>query len=92
VTETHPLIGHLASSKVAYTNYDFRWLRQYKVDWDKQKTIDEAHQAAMTACLIHFNLDTSLLMRYLGNNYTGAYREVDKTVHISRQHKIVKTS
>jgi hypothetical protein len=25
-TEAHPLIGHLASSKVAYTNYDFRWL------------------------------------------------------------------
>jgi hypothetical protein len=27
-------------------------------------------------------------MRYLGNNYTGAYREMDKTVHILRQHKI----
>jgi hypothetical protein len=37
VMETHPLIGHLASSKVAYTNYDFRWLRQYKIDWDKQR-------------------------------------------------------
>jgi hypothetical protein len=42
----------------------------------------------MTACLIHFHPDTSLLMRYLGNNYTGAYREMDKTVHILRQHKI----
>jgi hypothetical protein len=62
VMEAHPLIGHLASSKVAYTNYDFRWLRQYKIDWDTQNTIYEAHQAAMTACLIHFHLDTSLLL------------------------------
>jgi len=42
----------------------------------------------MTACLIHFNLDTSLLMRYLGNNYTGAYREVDKIVALLREYKI----
>ncbi len=34
VLEAHPRFGHLASSKVTYTNYDFRWLRQYKIDWD----------------------------------------------------------
>ena len=42
----------------------------------------------MTACLIHFNLDTSLLMRYLGNNYTGAYREVDKIAALLKVYKI----
>ena len=64
----HPLIAHLGAAKVAYANYDFRWLREYDTDWDKQMVIDSAKQEAMTACLLHYNLDTSMLMRYLGNN------------------------
>jgi len=71
VCDAHPLIGHLAAAKIAYTHYDFRWLVEYNIDWDNQKVIDPARQEAMTACLLHYNLDTSMLMRYLGNNYTG---------------------
>jgi hypothetical protein len=40
--------------------------------------------SAMMACLIHYDLDTSLLMRYLGNNYTGAYRQVQDIVTVLR--------
>jgi hypothetical protein len=42
----------------------------------------------MLACLFHYDLDTSLLMRYLGNNYTGAYCEVSAIVSVLRLHKI----
>jgi hypothetical protein len=35
-------------------------------------------QAAMMACLLHYDLDTSLLMRFLGNNH--AYRHVSDVV------------
>ena len=45
----------------------------------------------MMACLFHYNLDVSLLMRYLGGNYTGAHRRVQETATILRQHKISKT-
>ena len=84
----HPLIPHLATAKVAYHDYDFTWIRQYNTAWDDQQDIDPVRQRAMTACLLHYNLDTSLLMHYLGNNYTGAYRETDKVVHRLRHLKI----
>ena len=42
----------------------------------------------MFACLLHYNLDVALLMRYLGNNYTAAHRQVGKTTDILRQHNI----
>ena len=34
----------------------------------------------MLACLLHYDLDLSLLMRYLGNNYTASHRKVGEIV------------
>ena len=42
----------------------------------------------MLACLLHYNMDVSLLMRYLGGNYTGAHRDTDRTARVLRQHGI----
>jgi hypothetical protein len=47
---THPLVGHLASAKVAYSDYDFHWLTEYNPHWEAQLTIDRTRQDAMTAC------------------------------------------
>lgn len=87
----HPLIDHLAAAKVTYSSYDFRWITEYDPHWETQTEINLLRQDAMTACLLHYNLDTSLLMRYVGNNYTGAYREVDKVVNKLRYLKIDET-
>ena len=42
----------------------------------------------MMACLFHYNLDVSLLVRYLGGNYTGAHQNVQKTAKILLTHGI----
>ena len=42
------------------------------------------------ACLLHYNMDVSLVIRFLGNNYTAAHREVSETVETLRQHNINK--
>ena len=42
----------------------------------------------MMACLLHYNLDVSLLMRYLGGNHTGAHRDVQATAKILLEHDI----
>ena len=34
----------------------------------------------MLACLLHYDLDVSLLMRYLGTNYTASHRKVGEIV------------
>lgn len=83
-----PVIGHLAATMVAFREYDFRWAREYKHDWATQTAIDPDRQIAYTAMLLHFNLDVSLLMRYLGNNYTGEYRDVPETIAKLRQYNI----
>jgi hypothetical protein len=76
--DSHHLLAHLAASIVAYRTYDFRWIRQYNVSWDIQELIDPDRQVALTAALFFFKLDASLLMRYLGNNYTAEYHDVDR--------------
>ena len=43
---------------------------------------------AMLAFLFHHDLDTSLLMQYLGNNYTRAYREVSSITNTLHGHTI----
>ncbi len=43
------------------------------------------------ACVFHYNLNVSLLMRYLGGNYTAAYRDVQSTVNVLLDHGIPRT-
>jgi hypothetical protein len=86
--DSHPLILHLATSYVSLHQYDFRWLWSYNSDWASQTTIPPHKQYAMLACLFDYDLDTSLLMQYLGNKYTGAYWEVQTVVATLRNYKI----
>jgi hypothetical protein len=80
VCELHPLILHLATDKVTYRDYDFHWICEYNPQWSAQTTINSLRQRAMMVWLLHYNLGMSLMMTYLGDNYTGAYIEVDKVV------------
>lgn len=80
ICELHPLINHLTTNMATLSTYNFTWVRDYNPNWEKQKQIDPDRQLAFTAGLLHFNLDVSLLVRYLGNNYTGEYREVQQVV------------
>ena len=86
--ETNPLVPHLAHVTKALSNYDFRWLRDTDQEWASQESIPEERQKAMMACLLHYNLDVSLLMRYLGGNHTGAHQDVQATAKILLEHKI----
>ena len=42
----------------------------------------------MLAYLLHYNLDAPLLMRFLGGNYVGAHRDVEKTAKLLRRHGV----
>ena len=89
--DTDPLIIHLAASLVAFRTYDFRWIRDYNTAWASQTEIDPDRQVAFTAALLHYDNDVSLLMRYLGNNYTGEFRDIPRAVATLRQHNIPET-
>ena len=42
----------------------------------------------MMACLFHYNLDVSLVMRFLGGNHTAAHRDVQSVATILLAHKV----
>ena len=44
----------------------------------------------MMACLFHYNLDVSLVMRFLGGNHTAAHRDVQSVAMILLAHKVPK--
>jgi len=85
----HPLYAHLASAVVHLYDCDFTWLHDYNFDWTSQTMISKSKFYAFLACLIHFYLDTSLLMQYLDNNYTGACRNTHMMIK-SLQHYNIK--
>ena len=74
--DTRPLFAHMACMIDTLSRYDFRWLQNTDLEWASQTEIPIERRKAMMACLLHYNLDVSLLMRFLGGNYTGAYRDV----------------
>ena len=42
----------------------------------------------MKACLFKYNMDVGLLVRYLSNNYTGAYHDVEVNAKIMTLYNI----
>ena len=77
---THVLIAHLDRMRIHLSTYDFRWIRDTDTNWKDQAEISSHRSRAMLACLFHYDLDVSLLMRYLGRNYTAAHRDVQHIV------------
>ena len=58
----------------AMAGYDFGWIRETNTKWASQRAVCQTRSRAMMAALLHYDLDVSALIRYLGNNYTGEYR------------------
>ena len=57
--------------------------------------IEAEHKRGVLACLIHYNFDVSLLMRFMGGNYVGAHRDVEKTAKLViffLQHPVLDTN
>jgi hypothetical protein len=76
----HPLIGHLHKTIRMLEHYNFQSLREYNPDWAKQTSIQESKVRAGLACLLHYDGRVSDVMRFAGNNYTGAHRNIKERV------------
>ncbi len=74
---THPLLSHLLSACTHLRTYDFLWLSEYNPDWATQTKLSETRSYAFLACLLHYNLSVTNVVHFLGNNYTGAYRDIN---------------
>ena len=74
------MTSHLDTMRLRLQNYDFTWIRSMDTNWQSQQQISNEKVMAMTAALFHYNLDVGLLLRYLGNNYTAAHRDIESVV------------
>ena len=55
-----------------------------------QKIIDESRVQLYAACSFYYTLHSLLVVRYLGGNYTGDYREIDSIVATVRKNDCSK--
>lgn len=58
-------------------SYDFSWLRNERVGYNEQEEIDPERVKAMTALAIYYGMDFGLVVRWLGGEYTGEWRDTD---------------
>jgi hypothetical protein len=72
-------------------NYHFLWLAQYNPEWNSHESLSDEKSYDYLTCLLHYNLSIAHMMRFLGNNYTGSYRDIPSIVASLQNHGISKT-
>ncbi len=76
----HPPIHQLQQAITNLADYNFSWIKEPNPNWATQYKIDPRKQSASLACLLHYKMDTSLVMHYLGGNHTAAHRNIDNII------------
>ena len=84
---THPLFNHLHNMLSWAKKIDFSDIRNPIENYADQKEIDTNRVKKFLAALIHYKFDVSTVIRYLGGNYTGEYRNVEQTIKILQESK-----
>ena len=82
---THELFAHLKKMLVWSKNVDFSDVKGHIHNYARQENIDTNRMKKFLAAMLHYDLDVSTLIRFLGGNYTGEYRNVSKTINILRK-------
>jgi hypothetical protein len=73
-------LSHLICTCVHLRHHNFSWLAEYDTAWSTQDTLSDDKAYAFLACLIHYDLSIANTIRFLGNNYTGTYRDIPSAV------------
>ena len=60
------LINHMDTMLTFCATYDFTWIWQHNLLWEKQEHINPEKVKACMSCLFHYDLDVSPMTRYLG--------------------------
>ncbi len=59
---------------------DFSLLREPRYNYEKQERIDPHRVEMASAAMVHFGLDPGKLVRWMGGEYTGYHRDIEKTL------------
>jgi len=64
---------------------EFVSIRNPVLNYANQSEIDIKRRQKMLAALLYYDLDVPTLIRFLGGNYTGEYRDVSSTIKILQE-------
>jgi hypothetical protein len=59
---------------------DFRPLQGFNQNWESDDSLSKERRTMMTACFLHFKLETPTIIRWLGGPHVAAHRDVDKII------------
>lgn len=75
--DTHPLARHLATRMVVLSSVDFRHLRDPDPNWAACVSVPPTKAQEFLALLMHYDMNMSAAVRFLGPKYFGGHRNVD---------------
>ena len=80
--DSHPLIKHLNKMLNWSKQVIFLDIKDHISDHADQKCIDTQRIKKLLAATLHYKLDISTLIRFLGGNHTGEYRDSKAAIKV----------
>jgi hypothetical protein len=63
-----------------HEDIDFRPLQGFNPNWETDDSLSEERRTMMTACFLHFKLETPTVIRWLGGPHVAAHRDVNEII------------
>jgi len=86
LSSINSVVSKLIPKTIGWLKMDFSPLCEPEYNYESQTTISSMRVEMASAAMIHFGLDPGKLVRWLGGKYTGARRDVDRTLTEVRAH------
>ena len=77
---TCPQANQLYDLIKRHEKIDFRPLQGFNPHWASDDSLSEEKRTMMTACFLHFKLETPTVIRWLGGPHVAAHRNVVETI------------
>ena len=84
---SHPLFNHLNKMMIWSKKIQFMDLKQPIENYADQTSINESRVKKMLAATLQYDMDIPTLIRFLGGNYTGEYRDSKATIQALKNAK-----
>ena len=78
--------SRMIPNTIRWLKLDFSPLRESHNKYERQTSILSSRVEMASAAMIHFGLDPGKLVQWLGGEYTGARRDVNRTLAAVRDH------
>ena len=80
LSELNPLYGEMVADVMQFSNYDFAELRNARIGYESQLTIQQHRVDMATAGMIHYGLHPGMFVRYVGGEYVSESRDINQVI------------